>query len=54
MQEKVGEENQENTINPLNLSPEDRRNLINFFALLMKIDKRINPHLYKSIKTVNL
>ncbi len=50
MQEKVGEIDQNK--NPLNLSPEDRRNLVGFFALLIKVDKRINPHLYKSPKTL--
>ncbi len=30
------------------LNPEDKRNLVGFFALLVKVDKRINPHLYKS------
>jgi len=29
-----------------NLSPEDKRNLVGFFALLIKVDKRINPALY--------
>lgn len=27
---------------------EARQNLFGFFNLLLKIDKRINPHLYKS------
>lgn len=26
---------------------EARQNLLGFFSLLLKIDKRINPHLYK-------
>ena len=25
----------------------DRENLANFFHLLLKVDKRINPHLYR-------
>jgi hypothetical protein len=29
------------------LIPEDKYNLVEFFALLIKVDKRINPHLYK-------
>lgn len=24
-----------------------KKNLVNFFSLLLKIDKRVNPHLYK-------
>ena len=30
-----------------NLSPEERRNFVGFFELLLKVDKRVNPHLYK-------
>jgi len=25
----------------------DQENLVNFFTLLLKVDKRINPHLYR-------
>jgi len=25
----------------------DEKNLIDFFALLLKVDKRVNPHLYQ-------
>lgn len=32
----------------LDLDPEDKRNLVGFFALLMKVDKRVNKNLYKS------
>jgi hypothetical protein len=28
------------------LSPEERRNLVGFFSLLVKVDKRVNPSLY--------
>ncbi len=28
------------------LSETERNNLLGFFALLVKIDKRLNPHLY--------
>ena len=37
------------TKNPklLDLNPEDKRNLVSFFELLLKIDKRVNPDLYK-------
>lgn len=32
---------------------EDQRNLVGFFELLLKVDKRVNPHLYqpKAIQT---
>jgi hypothetical protein len=26
---------------------EARQNLLGFFSLLLKVDKRVNPHLYK-------
>jgi len=29
------------------LTPEDECNLVGFFALLLKVDKRINPEFYK-------
>lgn len=32
-----------------NLTTEDRRKLTAFFELLIKVDKRINPNLYKNI-----
>ncbi len=35
------------------LTPEDKRNLVGFFALLIKVDKRINPHLYKKQREKN-
>lgn len=34
----------------LQLTQEEKDNLVGFFALLIKVDKRINPELYK-IKT---
>lgn len=39
-------ENQEKSSKLLDLTPEDRRNLVGFFALLIKVDKRISPALY--------
>jgi len=30
------------------LSDDERKNLLGFFALLIKVDKRLNPNLYKS------
>jgi hypothetical protein len=27
-----------------------RQNLLGFFSLLLKVDKRVNPHLYKNVK----
>jgi hypothetical protein len=29
------------------LDEEDRRNLFGFFDLLIKVDRRVNPHLYQ-------
>ena len=29
-----------------NLSQEDKRNLVEFFTLLIKVDKRVNPSIY--------
>lgn len=34
--------------NQLNLDFEAKQNLVGFFHLLYKIDKRINPHLYEN------
>ena len=36
-----------------NLSAEDKRNFVGFFELLLKVDKRVNPHLYKLNKIKN-
>ena len=30
------------------LSDEEQKNLLGFFALLIKVDKRLNPNLYKN------
>ena len=30
---------------------EEQQNLLGFFSLLLKVDKRINPHLYKKQRT---
>ena len=41
------QENDEEKLQKLrDLSPEERRNLVGFFALLLKVDKRVNPSLY--------
>lgn len=40
-------ENQTESPKLLDLNPEDTRNLVGFFGLLIKIDKRVNPDLYK-------
>ena len=45
-------EKQEESPKLLDLSPEDKRNLVGFFDLLIKVDKRINPALYQ-LKTQN-
>jgi hypothetical protein len=34
------------------LTPEEKRNLSGFFELLLKVDKRVNPNLYKPIKSI--
>lgn len=45
-------ENQEKSPQLLDLNSTDKHNLVDFFALLIKVDKRINPALYKiKIKT---
>ena len=41
-------ENQIESSKLLDLTPEDKRNFVGFFELLLKIDKRVNPDLYKS------
>lgn len=40
-------EKQEESPKLLDLSPEDKRNLVGFFDLLIKVDKRINPAFYQ-------
>jgi len=40
-------ENQEKSPQLLDLNHEDKQNLVGFFALLIKVDKRINPALYQ-------
>lgn len=40
-------ENQSESPKLLDLNPDARSNLVGFFALLLKVDKRVNPHLYK-------
>jgi len=35
------------------LDEEARRNLVGFFALLLKVDKRNNPHLYANNRSSN-
>lgn len=35
----------------LALSDESWRNLVNFFDLLLQVDRRVNPHLYGMKKT---
>jgi len=37
----------EKELNLRDLPLEDKHNLVDFFALLIKVDKRINPELYK-------
>lgn len=35
------------------LNEVDRNNLLGFFALLLKVDRRINPHLYANNGNTN-
>jgi hypothetical protein len=43
------EENQSETLSKVyELPAEDQRNFVGFFELLLKVDKRVNPHLYQS------
>lgn len=49
MQEESKEKEEKNP-KMLDLSPEDKRNLTGFFALLIKVDKRVNPALYQPNK----
>jgi len=32
---------------------EARQNLFGFFSLLLEVDKRVNPHLYKKQRNIN-
>lgn len=34
------------------LSSQDKGNLVGFFELLIKVDKRINPHLYQKTTVI--
>jgi hypothetical protein len=35
------------------LPVEEQRSVVGFFALLIKVDKRVNPHLYKDNKATS-
>lgn len=41
---------EENSIRLDGLPTEEQRSFVDFFALLIKVDKRINPALYQSDK----
>jgi hypothetical protein len=47
MQITTSEEQAKRNFKMKNLPPEDRSKLVGFFALLIKVDKRINPALYQ-------
>jgi hypothetical protein len=47
LMQEIIEKEQETCPVLLDLSPEDKRKLIGFFELLIKVDKRINPALYE-------
>ena len=40
-------ENNEKKSKIAGFNPEDKRNLVGFFELLMKVDRRVNPHIYQ-------
>jgi len=44
------EYSEKSELSPKSLKFEAKQNLLGFFDLLLKIDKRINPHLYKKVK----
>jgi hypothetical protein len=44
--EKNHSQENQNPIVISDLGIDDKRNLVGFFALLIKVDKRVNPHLY--------
>ena len=50
---KTKNEIKEDSDDTIKIDPTATDNLIGFFALLLKIDKRVNPHLYKSPKEEN-
>jgi len=52
MSEKYTDDSQEAKIQTLSsIDAEAKHNLVGFFALLIKVDKRLNPHLYKRVKS---
>ena len=40
-----------NTKKSVEWSEEEKRNIVGAFQILLDVDRRINPHLYKKIKT---
>ncbi len=51
--EICGRENEEKLVEEeskwATLTADDKRNLVGLFALLIKVDKRVNPHFYKPV-----
>ena len=46
-QQDTNKDQQKKNVKIKDLTPEERRNLVGFFELLIKVDKRTNPTLYK-------
>ncbi|MES2225291.1 MAG: hypothetical protein V4480_00590 [Patescibacteria group bacterium] len=53
MQETISPEKPKESFQIQKLSLEERDRLVSFFALLLKVDKRVNPALYQIKKTQN-
>jgi hypothetical protein len=51
MKESKNEEKKQNNRKVKDEDWEARQNLFDFFSLLLKVDKRVNPHLNKNKKT---
>ena len=47
----IGDKN-DNEIEEKDFDFEARSNLVGFFDLLLKVDKRVNPHLYEDKKII--
>ena len=43
----------ENDSKEMDQSFQDKHNLVGFFALLLEVDQRINPQIYKDIRSDN-
>lgn len=48
MSEERNEKRKETDWSLKDLTETERSNLLGFFALLLKVDRRVNPHLYEN------